>query len=156
MKKISMVLLLATLTIPGFARYKMSKDGPKKVQNSSSLDSPIKTTTRGVHIDPVPSDEVPTLRNLSERFEIELNRLEYLRGLHYGYEVLVPSVVIAHEGQIDVGRVIKARMDGATWEKVCEQFFVDSKVVDKQALDILVPLRKTLPKKYLTEKPETR
>ena len=161
--------LMGLFLLPMFsqAAYKMGEAQPVKVSGEDS--APV-TAESGTTVSPStnrkannvafphrdgPSSnpEIEVIAALSQRYGVPEERLEYYRGLHFGYEEIVPSLIVAREAQSEVGRILKLRMDGQSWQAIADSFFVDLQPLNKEVGETLKPIRQRLPKRALTERP---
>jgi hypothetical protein len=141
MRKICFILAIFWAAhLPAHAAYKMG--GNRPVQKSKD----VRSTSTVI-------DETPYLKDLSRIYSVDMERLRYYRSQKNGYEELVPALVVAREGQVDLGRVLSARMEGRTWKEIAARHSVDLKPLNDEVLSVLTPIRKGLPKKMLVERP---
>ncbi len=139
--------------LPLNATYKMGSSDPVRVHKKSSASKMDSSDFSSTHkTDP----EKDALKNISEKFGISVDRLHYYRQLHYGYEELVPALVIARDAQVEEGRVLKMKTDGMPWKGIVDYFSLNFENFNKETNDVLSPLRKTLSKTALTETPKNR
>jgi hypothetical protein len=146
----------------------MGEDAPQKVkvidgstENTAESGAKISdATNRKVNSVAFPqktgagtNPEIPIIASLSDRFNIPTERLQYYRSLHFGYEELVPALVIAKQAQAEVGRVLKLRMGGLGWDAIATSFFIDLKPLNSTVDEVLKPIEQRLPKRALTERP---
>lgn len=87
---------------------------------------------------------------------MEPEQLKYYRDLHFGYEEIVPALIVSREAKVEAGRIFNDRMTGKSWKKISQDYNVELKPLNKEVLDVLTPIRKALPKKVITERPQTR
>jgi hypothetical protein len=151
MKKSLLAFLIAAALAGGAqATYKMGTAAPVKVKKKSTVKhAPFPEASK-------PNPEIDVLKNLSEKFSVPAEQLSYYRKLRYGYEELVPSLVVAREAQVEIGRVLKMRDEKKTWQQITDYFSVNPSVVSDEAESSLKSIREALPKQALTEKPSVR
>jgi hypothetical protein len=97
--------------------------------------------------------ETPVLQSLSQRYKVPVDRLQYYRSLHFGYNEIVPALIVAKQAQAEVGRVLKLRMDGKSWDDIAQSFFIELKPLNQEVSEVLKPIQERLPKRALTERP---
>src|SRR5262249_26975557 len=136
-------------SFPIFAGYKMGDEAPVQVKGAGPGSFP----SQGPHH---PGSEASVLKNLSDRFEIPIDRLVYFRRLHDGYEEIVPALIVAREAQVEAGKILKLRMEGQTWKTIADSYSIDLKPLNEEVLSVLDPIRKVVSKKALEEKPQVR
>jgi hypothetical protein len=132
-----------------FAKYKM---GEKKPLSSRENKATIQTGKKEIAI----RSEDDVLKALSVRFDVPVDRLSYYRDLQHGYEEIVPSLIISREAQVEVGKILKARMDGQSWKEISQEYSIDLKPLNNEVLEILKPIRSIVSKTALTERPKNR
>ncbi len=139
------------------AAYKMgiNQPLPAKGKHASSTGKSGKSTGPAAGREAF-DDEQPVLQNLSEKFDISVERLRYLRGIHNGYEEIVPALIVAREAKVEVGRILKDRMNGKAWKFIAHLYLVDLKPLNEEVIDLLKPIRKRVSKEAMAERPTAR
>jgi hypothetical protein len=97
--------------------------------------------------------EIDVMKGLSQRYGVPIDRLQYYRSLHFGYEEIVPALVVGKSAQAEVGRVLQLRMKGQSWQTIAGSFYIDFKPLNAEVQEILKPIRERLPKRALDEHP---
>ncbi len=152
MKK-GFVFFIFFLFVPlTFARYKMGVKKPVKTDSSSQISktqkpkAPTKAPSGKVN-------ETEVLSHLSQKYQVEMSQLEYFRKLKYGYEELVPSLVVAKTANVEVGQILSHRDRGKSWKDISDTFGVELKPLNKTVIEELKPIKKILPKALIKERP---
>ncbi len=168
MKRSLFLFAFLMISNAGFsiAAYKMGEAAPVKVSDAPTQpdadNNPTINTAANRKANNVAfpkkdgagsNPELPVIDALSERYKVSPERLQYYRSLHFGYEEIVPSLVVAKQAQVEVGRVLKLRMDGKTWDAIAQSFYIDLKPLNKEVGEVLKPIQERLPKRALTERP---
>jgi len=138
-----------------FAGYKMGTGKPVKIEPFENRRAPseagkspaLKRTSAGKF------DETPVLVHLSEKYRVDINQLQYFRKLKYGYEELVPSIIVGAAANVQIGRILSQRDRGKSWKQIADTFSVDLKPLNKKVVEELKPLQKILPAEILKERP---
>lgn len=151
MRKVLTVIFAAGLFVPLEANYKMGTNRPVKTSKTTATKSSKQQPQQHSAI----VDETPVLNDLSQRFSVKVERLRYYRDLKNGYEELVPALIVAREAQVEIGQVLQSRMEGESWNDIAARHSIELKPLNAEVVEILEPIRKTLPKKMLTERPRT-
>ncbi len=142
------------LTPPIWGRYKMGVDKPEKVEPSyrqavTNENVSSKMATPGKQ----EFNEKPILKTLSDKYQVAVDQLEYYRERKYGYEELVPALIIGRVGGIQVGSILAARDRGNSWKQIADSYSINLKPLNKLVQDELKPIKDVLPKEYLEERP---
>jgi hypothetical protein len=146
--------LLALAAAPSVARYHM---GEKKTVKDENATEPGFTGKPNAEPSPTPENpEAAVIRHLSSRYSIGEDKLQYFRSLHFGYEEIVPALIVAQDAQVEPGKVLDSRIKGKTWKNIADDYFIDLKPLNKKVLDELTPIRKRLPESAMKEKPQVR
>lgn len=162
MRRLVLFMSLVIMLGAGHAGYKMGengavkKDEPKQQQRRApSLKEmqKIKFPAPGERKED-PEDAV--IADLSHTYAIGEDKIRYFRGLHHGYDEIVRALIVAKDAQVEAGRILSMRVDGKSWETITTAFFVDAKDFNKEAADVLAPIREKVPKQAMVERPQTR
>jgi hypothetical protein len=152
MKKQTLTLLVF-FAVPAFAGYKMGDKRPVRTGNAPAKSAPVGHKPK--HMGSA-ADETSVLMDLSQRFNVDEEKLQYFRSLKHGYEELVPALVVAREAQVEIGKVLKSRTDGQSWKEIADSYSIELKPLNTEVMELLEPIKKALPKKALIERPSVQ
>ncbi|OVE76116.1 hypothetical protein BVX98_06455 [bacterium F11] len=122
----------------------------KKIRSSKSKTNPPAQPTKQRKF-----DDWPYLKTLNQRYNVGLDKLQYWRRLHHGYEEIIKAIIISKEAQVEVGRVLQKRIQGQEWKELANQFFVDPKELNGETKNVLKSLG-NIPKEIISERPVIR
>ncbi len=154
MRKVFFIIFVSFVSSThSFAGYTLGPHGTVKTKKNHSSSTPFPSSApKKASEDP----ETAVLADLSKRFSVPVDQLSYYRKIHYGYNELVPAMVIARDAQVEIGRVLKMKSSGKKWQQITESFSVDPNAVSQESERVLKTIRGTVPEKALTESPQTR
>jgi hypothetical protein len=138
-------LAFFTLMMIGSAAFAGYTMGDKKPLKKAKKTTAVKRSS--------PSDETQVLNALSQRFNVDVEKLRYFRSLKNGYEEIVPALIVAREAQVEIGKILQARMEDQTWKEIAEAHSIELKPLNTEVVEILEPIKNVLPAKAITERP---
>ena len=157
MIRFALLAALCGVALPAAAGYRMGSDQtPVKSNQGPSSAAGLEKTRRIAFPPPGQKKEDPEKRvmaDLSKRYGIPIEKLQYFRSVHFGYEDIVPALIVAREAQVEPGRILKMRMDQKQWKDIAAEFSVDLKPLNDEVLSVLKPIRQSLPKSVVSDHP---